>query len=418
MKFCVKCLYSTDHPFGLEISENGICSGCIIHEEKFELDWVQREKKLKVLLNNYRSSSDSQYDCIIPISGGGDSFFIVDQIKNKYKLNPLLVTYNKQFNTAVGIRNLARLREVFDCDLITLTVNPEVVKKLTKSTLRKFGSMYWHCIAGQTSFPVRIACDYKIPLIIWGEHQGIDQVGMFSHTDEVEMTRKFRKEHDLMGFEAEDLMNDFENISDKDLHPFQYPDDELIANVGVRGIYLGNYISWDSRIQNESMISKFGYETSIQNRTFDLYQNVDCWNYSDIHDYIKYLKLGYGKVVDHAVREIRFGRMRRAQAIEFCKNYLNRPVKNLDLFLDWLGIYENSFYYIIDQHRNDFFFERNKDWEWIEKNNYLDMCKNVNIKSNDLVNEKDVAFREFQLTKKGISMDDKDAYILIGKGTS
>ena len=68
------------------------------------------------------------------------------------------------------------------------------------------GSIYWHCIAGQTVFPVQIACKFKIPLIIWGAHQGVDQVGMFSHTDEVEMTRKYRKEHDLMGYEAEDLL--------------------------------------------------------------------------------------------------------------------------------------------------------------------------------------------------------------------
>jgi hypothetical protein len=95
---------------------------------------------------------------------------------------------------------------------MTLTVNPETVKKITRATIRKMGSIYWHCIAGQTVYPVQVAVKFKIPLIIWGAHQGLDQVGMFSHLDEVEMTRKYRKEHDLMGFEAEDLISEFDNI--------------------------------------------------------------------------------------------------------------------------------------------------------------------------------------------------------------
>ena len=82
------------------------------------------------------------------------------------------------------------------------------------------GSVYWHCLAGQTVFPVQIAARFKIPLVIWGHHQGLDQVGMFSHTDEVEMTRKYREEHDLMGVEAEDLAARSELLSEEDLEPY------------------------------------------------------------------------------------------------------------------------------------------------------------------------------------------------------
>lgn len=70
---------------------------------------------------------------------------------------------------------------------------------------------------------MQIAVKFKIPLIIWGVHQGIDQVGMFSHLDEVEMTRKYRKEHDLMGYEAEDLIDDFDEITEEEIKPFYVP---------------------------------------------------------------------------------------------------------------------------------------------------------------------------------------------------
>lgn len=414
MQVCKRCLYTSQHPLYLTFDEEGICSGCRIHEEKDVLDWAERGEKLRSILNSYRNLSGNNYDCIIPVSGARDSYFIVHVIKNIYGMNPLLVTYNKHYNTATGIRNLANLRIRFDCDIMTLTVNPEIVKKITRSTLRRFGSMYWHCIAGQTVFPVQMATKLKIPLIVWGAHQGIDQVGMFSHLDEVEMTRKYRKEHDLMGFEAEDLIDDFDNITENDILSFCYPDNEVLERVGVRGIYLNNYVRWNSRKQHEQMIQLYNYETLAQDRTFDTYHDADCWNYSDVHDYIKFLKQGYGKVTDHACREIRLRQMTRHEAVNLVKNHQCRLPKNLHHFLSWLGITENSFHYIVDQHRNKLFWERDSNWVWVPTDSFKEMQDA--IFSAAKTNPQQDLFREFQLTGPGKSTDHNGRYILIGKG--
>ena len=405
-------MYSSNHPLNLTFDEKGVCSGCRVHEEKDKLDWKEQGEKLRQILNEYRNKSGNNYDCIVPVSGGRDSYFIVHTIKEVYGMNPLLVTYNKQYNTAVGVRNLANLRIKFDCDIMTQTINPQTIKKITRGTLRQLGSIYWHCLAGQTVFPVQIAVKFKIPLIIWGAHQGVDQVGMFSHLDEVEMTRKYRKEHDLMGYEAEDLINEFDEISLKDVQSFAYPDNKELEMVGVRGIYLNNYIRWDSRLQHELMIKKYQYETSHQTRTFDTYNDVDCWNYSDVHDYIKYLKHGYGKVVDHASREIRLKHMSRQEGVLQTKKYLSRKPKHLNLFLEWLGITENAFHYIIDQHRNPNLWERDHDWNWKLK---FDHQKEIDD-SEHSHEESSKIFNEFILTPKGVSPDNEEKYILVGKG--
>ena len=110
-------------------------------------------------------------------------------------------TLNKQYNTRIGIWNLASLRTIFDCGLITCSVDPGLLKQLVRKSLRRLGSVYWHCLAGTTAFPVQVVVKFRIPLIIWGIHQGVDQVGMFSHLDEAEMSEKYRKEHDLPGIE-------------------------------------------------------------------------------------------------------------------------------------------------------------------------------------------------------------------------
>jgi N-acetyl sugar amidotransferase len=416
MRFCKRCLYPENHPLNIIFDEEGICSGCRVHEEKDTLDWNARGQKLKSILDTYRNTLGNNYDCIIPVSGARDSYFIVHTIKNVYGMNPLLVTYNKQYNTAVGIRNLANLRIKFDCDIMTLTVNPETVKKITRATIRRMGSIYWHCLAGQTVYPVQVAVKFKIPLIIWGAHQGIDQVGMFSHLDEVEMTRKYRKEHDLMGFEAEDLLDDdLDFIREEDITQFIYPDDKEIEQVGIRGLYLNNYIRWDSKAQHEEMIKLYNYESALQNRTFDTYNDIDCWNYSDIHDYIKYLKHGYSKVVDHACREIRLKRITREQGIILVKKYLSKKPENLNLFLKWIGITEIGFNYLIDQHRNKSIWKRNDQWEW--ETSFPDFNSNLN---SDLIHQARLEIAdtndEFVLTKENFSSDQVDKYILIGKG--
>lgn len=415
MRYCKRCLYPENHPLNLVFDGEGICSGCRVHEEKDILDWSERGEKLRTILEQYRNTSGNNYDCIIPVSGARDSYFIVHTIKNVYGMNPLLVTYNKQYNTDVGVRNLANLRIQFDCDIMTLTVNPETVKKITRATLRRMGSIYWHCLAGQTVYPVQVAVKFKIPLIIWGAHQGVDQVGMFSHLDEVEMTRKYRKEHDLMGFEAEDLLDDdLDFIREDDIVQFKYPDDKEIEQVGVRGIYLNNYIRWNSRLQHEKMIKMYGYETATQTRTFDTYNDIDCWNYSDVHDYIKFIKHGFSKVTDHACREIRLKQMTREQGLELINKYTHIEPRNLYLFLNWLGITESAFHLLLDQHRNPLIWERNENWGWELKNDK--MIDNPTERIIDEFNDQEESIIEFALTEKKKSPDKENEYILIGKG--
>ena len=357
---CQRCLYTTQHALGLVVDEAGICSGCRIHEEKNRLDFDERWRRLEKLVEPYRSNSGTNYDCIVPVTGAQDSHYIVHLVKERLGLNPLLVTYNKYFNTPLGIRNLANLRIKFDCDILIQNVNPVSVKSITRTTLRMFGSIYWPCLAGQTVFPVQTAVRYQVPLIIWGAHQGLEQVGMFSHEHEVEMTRRYRRDHDLMGYEADDLLSIFDTLREEDVWQYRYPDDADLEAVGVRGIYLGNYVRWDPKAQHERMVATHGYEGAPFPRTFDTYDYVDCYNYMDLHDHLKQVKHGYSKVTDHACREIRHGRLTREQGLALVQEYGDAPLRFLHLFEEWLGVESGGLKFIIDQHRNPAIWEETK----------------------------------------------------------
>lgn len=414
MKVCRRCLYTSLHPLGLTIDEEGICSGCRVHEEKDRLDWTARWGMLERLTEDFRNRSGEQYDCIVPVSGARDSFFIVHTVKHRLGLNPLLVTYNKQYNTAVGIRNLARLRTLLDCDLMTQTVSPERVKRITRATLRRFGSIYWHCLAGQTVYPVQVAVKMKIPLIIWGHHQGLDQVGMYSHIDEVEMTRRYRRNHDLFCNGPDALVHEHDFVKAEDVYPYQYPRDEELAAVGVRGIYLGNYMRWDTKAQHEAMLDRYGYEALEQTRTFDTYNDVDCWMHSDVHDYIKWCKHGYGRASDHAVRELRFGRLSREQAQRVAAHYEQCPPQHLDQFLEWIGMDERAFRFVIDQHRSPRVWERNAQWRWQLREDWK-AAQNEAAQSPDRLSEAQEGCR-FRIREADALCDKTDRFILVGKG--
>ena len=57
--FCKRCLYTNQHPLGITIDKEGICSGCRIHEEKDYLDWDSRLDLLKSIVKPYKSINSS-----------------------------------------------------------------------------------------------------------------------------------------------------------------------------------------------------------------------------------------------------------------------------------------------------------------------------------------------------------------------
>jgi hypothetical protein len=105
--------------------------------------------------------------------------------------------------------------------------------------------------------------------------------------------------------------------------------------------------------------------------------------------------------------------MTRDNGIKLIQEYSFKKPQNLDKFIEWLGITENGFNYLIDQHRNPLYWKRNGEWEWefishISNSEMIDFDK---VRLGLIENESD-----FILTESKISSDVKDKYILIGKG--
>ena len=199
--------------------------------------------------------------------------------------------------------------------------------------------MRWPYLAGETTFPVQVAVERNIPLVVWPYHQATEQVGMHSYTETPEMSRRYRAQFDLLGVEPEELTSSETLITKKDIWDFKYPSDQDLMRTGLRGIYLANYLPWDSRRHSEEMIQRYHALGAKNSRTFDTYDRIDDRTYMTIHDVLKYHQHGYSRVTDNLCREIRFGRIKNKDAREIEIYYQTEyPEKEIFEFLQWLNV--------------------------------------------------------------------------------
>lgn len=372
MEYCKRCVYPANAKPGIVFDDDGICSGCRTFEYrtilKHKVDWPARRSMLKKLLNEHAVSQRAKgnpFDCIIPVSGGKDSHYQVWLIKREFGLNPLLVTYNHAFNTPLGIRNLTNLIEKLDCNLVRFTSAPGSAIRMAKYMLKKVGDVTWHYHAGIMTFPIRASIQYDVPLIVWGEEGFSELVGMHNHDDFVEFTKKKRQEHSMRGFEPEDLLEEPDcPLTPYDLAPFFYPSDEELERVGARGIYLSNYLPWDARSQTEFVIKELGFESAqSRDRTFNIHSKTDDIHANGLHDYLKFLKFGYGRATDDAANEIRHGRMSREQGIDMVMQFDDVRPYDMDIFLQKAGMTEAELMALVEPMRDPAIWQRqNGSW--------------------------------------------------------
>jgi len=388
MNYCRKCLYP-EIAVNLIYDDEGICSACRVAEDIdniSEQEWKDREKKFIQILEKGRKKSNGGYDCIIAVGGGKDSYWQTYIVKEVYGFNPLLVTYHGNNFLPEGQANLDRMREVFNVDHLIFGPGVDSLIKLNRLGFKKMGDMNWHNHAGIDILPMIIAVKYRIPIVVWGEIPW-DVSGMFSPDDYVKYNKRMVLEHDMRGFTLHDMIGE-EGLEAKDLIWLNMPTDEEFADVGVEGIYIGNFFSWDPNKQVKLMIDKYKWEPSRQpfERTYRRMSNLDDMHENGIHDYMKYIKFGYGRASDHASKDIRLGYMTRQQGIEMVKKYDHvKPRRDLERWLEYVNMTEEEFDRIADTFRDSRVWTKNKQGEW-SKDNIWDFEKRINL---EVDNKKD-----------------------------
>lgn len=354
VSFCKKCVSPSINIITSSITADGICTGCKVSNEKKIINWSKRFSSLKKLIKKNKNN----YDCIIPVSGGKDSYFQTHIIKNILKLNPLLVTYNSNNYSKEGMDNLLNMREAFGVDHIFFTASISTLKKLNRLGMAYHGDMNWHGHAGILTYPIIIAVKFKIPFIVWGEHGFLEIGGMHSNYDFIEFSRRERKELGIHNLDWDDFLKISkkygENLKKNNLFPYMYPSDEEISKINLRGIYLSNYIKWDPIGNTELMIKKFGFKISKKKfqRTYRRASNLDDVHENGIHDYMKYIKFGFGRCSDHATKDIRLNKLSKKKGLSLVKKMDHIIPSDLYRWLKYVGWSKDKFFKIADTFRD------------------------------------------------------------------
>ena len=369
VKFCSNCVYPSSSAVSLEFDKEGKCSGCNISQEKDQINWENRKEKLIQLFKNFENKGNKHYDCIIPVSGGKDSYFQAHVVK-ELGYNALLVTYNANNYTPTGLKNVQRMREAFGFDHIFYTPAVDTLKKLNRLGMLVMGDMNWHAHSGIFTYPIRVAIEKNIPLMIWGEHGRTDVGGMFSHHDFIEFTYRDRLEHACRGFEWNDMIDlgnkHGEKLTEKEMYAWIYPSDEEIERVGVKGIFISNYVKWEANEHLKLVKEKYGFlESEVEfERTYRRMSNLDDMHENGLHDYLKFIKFGYGRASDHASKDIRAKLMDRKRGVGEVMKRDHIKSNDLKRWLEYVGWSEQKFDEVCDQFRDP------RTW-WIKNGNWI-----------------------------------------------
>ncbi len=334
MRYCTKCLYPETKP-DLWFDDAGVCNACNNFASRKEVDWDARLDELKDVLGRYKISDGSNYDCIVPVSGGKDSHYQIIRLL-ELGMNPLCVTATTDDLAPIGRRNIENMKKL-GVDFVEVTTNPVVRRRINKLTLTTIGDVSWPEHVTIFTIPVRMAVQFNVPLIVWGENPQHEYGGPAASTTKNILDRRWLEEFGgLLGFRVSDLIGQAD-ITANDLVQYRYPSDEDLARVGVTGIFLGYYYPWDG-YQNAMMAQGYGFETfpTMVEGSLANYENLDN-HQMGIHDYFKYVKYGFGRATDIASNHIRRGRMSRDDGMALIKrhdgnfpwSYLGKPLEDI-----------------------------------------------------------------------------------------
>ncbi len=343
IRYCKKCVMPETKP-DLFIDTEGVCSACRNFEKRKEVDWAARKNELMEILERYRSKDGTNWDCIIPVSGGKDSTYQVIRML-QLDMNPLCVTATTCHLSDIGRKNIENIKRL-GVDYVEMTTNRVVRKKLNRVGLTQVGDISWPEHVSIFTVPVRTAVQYRVPLIVWGENPQNEYGGPAAASKDNILTRRWLEEFGgLLGLRVTDLIGQ-EGIEKRHLIPFTYPTDAELKAAGVSGIFLGYYIPWDG-YANALLSQAHGLTTF--NRTVEgsvvSYENLDN-HQTGIHDYFKFLKFGFGRATDIACLHIRRERITREDGLTLVKEhdgkfpwtYLGESLENilnpLDLSID------------------------------------------------------------------------------------
>lgn len=360
VRHCKRCVISNQRPnaapseFDLKseskksaigFDEEGICDACRVWQDKHDtIDWDERERELIDLLDRHRRN-DGRYDCIVPGSGGKDSFVQSHILKYKYGMNPLTITWAPHVYTDWGWKNLqAWIHDGFDNVLIT--PNGKVHRLLTRLALESMFHPFQPFVFGQKVLPARMSVQYDIPLVFLGDHGAEWGLPKEKAKDPVQTPENYiRKVEGInIGGVSYDEMREHFGLTTNDLSIYLPVPEQDVARTGTEVHQLGYYVKWHPQ-GNYYQASEYGFRAAPERTpgTYSKYAGIDD-KIDDFNFYTYFIKFGIGRAVYDAAQEVRAMDITRDEAVSLVRKYDGEfPERFAEELFDYLSLPADDF---------------------------------------------------------------------------
>ena len=345
IRFCTRCTISSMRP-RLTFDAEGVCSACRFAEAKAATDWAARERELIALCDAHRSH-DGSFDVVVPVSGGKDGGFTAHQLKHRYGMHPLCVSFAPLIPTDIGRQNL---RAFIDSgfDVIQGHPNGAVARKLARLAFEHMGDPFQPFIYGQTNFPLRIAAQEKIKLVFWGE----DGEGEYGGSVKAPRAQRSFVDHDTQYFSGKSPeFWEAYGVTSKELEIFQGPKGyDLLSS---ESHFFGYYKKWSPQGNFYHCSEHTGFQTNPERTegTYSKYASLDD-KLDGLHYYLAFIKFGIGRATSDSAQEIRDGHITREEGVALVHKFDGEfPLKHFAECCAYMGLTEDEAMAIIDRWR-------------------------------------------------------------------
>ena len=361
VEHCRRCVISNQRPNSavefrhtakstkatIRFDGESVCDACRVTEEKHEVvDWDEREHDLQRLCDRFRSRTGA-YDCLVPGSGGKDSFYAAHVLKHKYGMHPLTVTWAPHIYTTWGWKNFQSwLHAGFDNYLCT--PNGRVHRLLTRLAVENLFHPFQPFILGQKQLAPKMSVLHKIPLVFYGENEA-------EYGNPIADASSSRRRGDyFMAGSVDELFLGGTSIVDleahygldrNDLQPYLPADPAGLEAVGTQVHYLGYYLKWHPQSCYYYAVEHGGFEASPERTpgTYSKYNSIDD-RIDDFHYYTTYIKFGIGRATYDAAQEIRSGDITREEGVALVRRFDGEfPERFAEEIFRYLSLTEEEF---------------------------------------------------------------------------
>ncbi len=338
VRFCTRCVISNQRPNSaveyahtaasrkrtIHLDDQQVCDACRLAERKTEaIDWKERRQALRDLCDRHRRN-DGTYDCVVPGSGGKDSFYAAHVLKHEFGMHPLTVTWAPHIYTEWGWRNFQSWIHA-GFDNLLCTPNGRVHRLLTRLAVENLLHPFQPFIFGQKALAPRMALLHQIPLVFYGENEaeyGNPIADMNSaKRDWSYFTTEDKSKIYLGGTSIAELQSDF-GIDGHELQPYLPANPEEIEEQKIEVHYLGYYLKWHPQSCYYYAVEHGGFQASPERTpgTYSKYNSIDD-RIDDFHYYTTWIKFGIGRATYDAAQEIRSGDITRDEGIALVKRF-------------------------------------------------------------------------------------------------